>query len=288
LALGAWPAWSGHARGAAAGELVEHELEVPGEKLAARCLVLLPKVGPRPDRLLVLFHGLGETSSQALGIRAFADRYGLVEADRRLRAPPVARTLKGAVYLEDERIAELNAALSREPYRGLALVCPFTPNVFRQPSTPAALDRYAAWVVDALLPVVRKSFALPEGAARAAVDGVSLGGYVSLEVFLRRPEAFGSVGTMQGAFGKNLADAYAGRFAEAFSRAGRRSLRVASSSGDGGRAASERLCAKLRERGIDPVYSLSPGPHDQRWLREVGTLDMLFHYDRTLGRKDGA
>jgi predicted esterase len=282
-ALGALPAWSRSASAAVSdSELEEHELEVPGERLSRRCLVLVPRAAPRPERLLVLFHGLGETSSEGLGVRAFADRYGLVTADRRLRRPPVARTLKDAVYLTDERIALLNAELEREPYRGLVFVCPYTPNVFRQPSTAAALDRYAAWVVDALLPVVRRSFGVPEGAERSAVDGVSLGGYVSLEVFLRRPEAFGAAGSMQGAFGVPLADAYAGRIADALSRVGRRSLRISSSSSDKGRPASERLAAKLRARGIDATLSISPGPHDQRWLREVGTLDALFHYDRAV------
>jgi hypothetical protein len=280
--LGALPLWSGAAQAEAPGELEEHELEVPGEPLAQRCLVLVPRNEPRPGRLLVLFHGLGETSSQGLGIRAFADRYGLAGADRRLRHPPVARILKDAVFLTDERIAALNGELSREPYRGLALVCPYTPNVFRQPSTAVALDRYAGWVVDKLLPVVRRTFAVPEGPANAGVDGVSLGGFVSLEVFLRRPEAFGAAGTMQVAFSAPLADVYARRIAETFARVGRRPLRVASSSWDKGRPASERLCAKLRERGIEPSYSLTPGPHDQRWLREVGSLDLLFHYDRTL------
>jgi hypothetical protein len=284
LALGALPAWSGGVRAEAPADLEEHELEVPGEPLARRCLVLLPRAEPRPGRLLVLFHGLGETSSEALGIRAFADRYGLVQADRRLRRPPVGRTLKDAVFLTDERIAALNAELARDPYRGLALVCPFTPNVFRQPSTAGALDRYSAWVVDKLLPVVRRTFGVPEGPSNTGVDGVSLGGFVSLEVFLRRPEAFGAAGTMQGAFGQPLADGYARRIAEALGRVGPRPLRVASSSGDKGRPASERLCAKLRERGVSPVYSLTPGPHDQRWLREVGSLDLLFHYDRALPR----
>lgn len=279
--LSAWP----RAAFGEGSDLEEHEIEVPGERLSRSALVLVPRAEPRPGRLLVLFHGLGETSSEALGIRAFADRYGLVAADRRLRRPPVGRTLADAVYLTDERIGEVNAELARQAYRGVALVCPYTPNVFRQPSTAAALDRYAAWVVEGLLPVVRRSFGVPEAAEHAGVDGVSLGGYVSLEVFLRRPEAFGAAGSMQGAFGVPLADTYAGRIADALARVGRRSLRIASSSWDKGRPASERLAKKLRERGIACASSVTPGPHDQRWLREVGSLDVLLHYDRVLAAR---
>lgn len=280
LALGTLPLCSRAALAGAEPELEEHELEVSGERLSRRCLVLVPRAAPRPRRLLVLFHGLGETSSEALGIRAFADRYGLVTADWRLRQPPVARTLKDVVYLSDERLERLNGELSRAPYRGLTLVCPYTPNVFRQPSTAAALDRYAAWVVDALLPEVRRRFDVPAGPGSAAVDGVSLGGYVSLEVFLRRPEAFGAAGSVQGAFGVPLANAYAARFAAALGRVGERTLRLATSTGDGGRAASERLHEKLRERGIASTLSVTPGPHNQRWLCEVGSLELLLHYER--------
>jgi pimeloyl-ACP methyl ester carboxylesterase len=269
---------------AASSELEEHEIEVPGERLAKRCLVLVPrgaKSGGR-QRLLVLCHGLGETSSEGLGIRAFADRYGLVRSFERLRTPPVARVLKDVKYLTDARLAELNAELERRPFGGFVIACPFTPNVYKQPSTEAALTRYAAWLADGVLPRVRSTFGVAEGPEAVALDGVSLGGYVSLEVFLRRPEAFGAVGCMQGAFRQPIADRYVNRFEQVLSRVGHRSLRIATSSADGGRAASERLSKRLSQRGIPNTFSLSPGPHDQRWLREVGTLDLLLHYDRAL------
>jgi hypothetical protein len=266
--------------------LEERELEVPGERLARRCLLLLPKAPTGRERLLVLFHGLGETVSQSLGMRAFADRYGLLAAHARLSRPPVTRTLSDAKYLTDERLAALNHELGVAPFRGLALACPFTPNVFRQPSTAVALDRYAAWVVDGLLPAVTKELGRPGVAP--GVDGVSLGGYVSLEVFLRRPEAFAAVGTTQGAFRAPLADVYAARFAKAFEKVGPRPVRVGTSGWDSGRAASERLSRLLGERGIPTTLSVPPGPHDQRWLREVGSLELLHHYDRILGRPAGA
>jgi hypothetical protein len=272
-------------------ELEGRELEVPGERLARRCLLLLPKAPTGRERLVVLFHGLGETVSQAVGVRAWADRYGLVGAYHRLLHPPVARTLSNVKFLTDERIAALNQALVAAPFRGVALACPFTPNVFRQPSTAVACDRYASWVVDGLLPEVAMALGRKRETLPTAVDGVSLGGYVSLEVFLRRPEAFAAVGSTQGAFSVGLADAYAARFAQALGKVGKRSIRVATSSWDSGRAASERLARRLTERGIDATLSVPPGPHDQRWLREVGSLELLFHYDRlfssiTAGKKE--
>jgi hypothetical protein len=275
---------SGALGAAGSSDLEERELEVPGERLARRCLLLLPSAPTGRERLVVLFHGLGETVSQPLGIRAWADRYGLLSAHARLSRPPVTRTLSDVKYLTDERLAALNQALGEAPFRGLALACPFTPNVFRQPSTALALDRYATWVVDGLLPAVAKELGRSAAELTPAVDGVSLGGYVSLEVFLRRPEAFAAVGSTQGAFRAALADVYAERFEKAFEKAGRKPVRVATSGWDSGRAASERLSRLLGERGIDATLSVPPGPHDQRWLREVGTLELLYHYDRVLGR----
>jgi hypothetical protein len=282
--LGAGALLSGAAEAAESQPFEERELEIPGERLARRCLLLLPRAPSGRERVLLLFHGLGETGSQSLGIRAWADRYGLVEAHARLSSPPVARTLPDAKFLTDERLQALNQALLAAPFRGLALVCPFTPNVFRQPSTPAALDRYAAWIVDGVLPLVARELGRSNEGLAPAVDGVSLGGYVSLEVFLRRPERFAAVGSTQGAFRVPLAEMYAARLAKAFASVGRRPVRVATSGWDGGRAASERLARRLRERGIEATLSVPPGPHDQRWLREVGSLELLHHYDQTLGR----
>jgi pimeloyl-ACP methyl ester carboxylesterase len=265
----------------------ERVLEVPGEKLARRCLLLVPRDAGPIARVLVLFHGLGETTSEALGIRAWADRYGLVSAARRLGAPPVARTLTDVVLLTDARLAELNRELAREPFRGFAVACPFTPNVFRQPSTAKALDRYATWVTGSLLAELRRELGLGPNGGTFAVDGVSLGGYVSLEVFLRKPEVFVAAGATQGAFSTNLADSYAQRFEQALARVGPRTLRIATSEWDGKRSASERLVAKLALRGIPATLALSPGGHDQRFLREVGSLELLHHYGRTLSRLGG-
>jgi hypothetical protein len=262
------------------GEFEEQELEVPGERLARRCLLLVPRSGAK--RVLVLFHGLGETTGEAIGIRAWADRYGLVAAAGRLRRPPVGRTLTDVTFLTDERLGEINATLARDPFRGIAVACPFTPNVFKQPSLPMALDHYATWVADGLLPEIRARLGLGTGPEAIGVDGVSLGGFVSLEVFLRRPEAFGAAGATQGAFGVNLVDTYAQRLEAALARVGKRPLRFATSSWDKGRTSSIKLARKLAARGLDVTLAESPGPHDQRWLREVASLELLLHYDRVL------
>jgi len=265
----------------------ERELEVPGEKLARRCLLLVPSAPEATRRVVVLFHGLAETSSEAVGIRAWADRYGLVAAAARLANPPVGRTVTQPVLLTDARLGELNRGLAEEPYGGIAVACPYTPNVFRQPSTPLALDRYSAWIADGLLPELRKILPLPDGPSAIGIDGVSLGGYVSLEVFLRRPDAFGAVGALQAAIGENLTDYYATRFKAALDRVGPRPLRIATTAWDKERPTSERLASRLRAHDVPVTLASSPGGHDQGFLREAGSLELLYYYDRTLPRAPG-
>lgn len=270
------------ARTAQASELLEaRELSLPKPgRFGSKCLLLRPSRVPadRPLPLLVLFHGLGETGSEALGIRAWYERYGLREAYARLAAPPIERTLPQQRYLSDQRLSALNRELGATPFPDLAIACPFTPNVMKlQPSSPH-LDRYAEYIEQQLLPAVRESTPTLPGSEHTGVDGVSLGGYVSLEIFLRRPQLFGVVGCVQGAFGLAMAEVYARKLTEA----GAPRVHVVTSSQDPFRSGALRLAQRLGERGAAATLTDSEGPHDQRYLREAGTLEMLLYQARAL------
>jgi enterochelin esterase-like enzyme len=268
-------------------QLAARELGLPDAgRFGKRCLVLRPtRVAPSaPLPLLLLFHGLGETESEALGIHAWQERYGLPEAYARLTAPPVARTLPNKRYLSDDRLAAINAELARTPLPDVNVVCAFTPNPFKvNPSAPL-LDGYAAYLEHVLLPAARAALPTLPGPEHWGVDGVSLGGYISLEIFLRKPELFGVVGTMQGAFGKPMAEIYARRMAEAVARVGSRSIHVTTTSFDPFRDASLLLAQRLGDRGLDAKLTLAEGPHDQTFLREAGSLEMLLFQTRALSR----
>jgi predicted esterase len=260
-------------------ELEPFDVALPGSKIAHRCLLLVPR-GTKPSRLLVLCHGLGETVSEAVGIRAWAERYGLLSAYHRLSSPPISALFSDKRLYDAELGRKINDGLSRSPFRGFAIACPFTPNVYKAPSTDVALERYAAWIHDTLLPELKARLSLGPERSRVAIDGVSLGGYVSLEVFLRRPEPFGAVGTVQGAFGTALGEIYASRLEKVFKASSPRFVRVATSSQDPFKAGATRLSERLREKGIDVTFSLTKGPHDQLWLREMGTLELLYDHSR--------
>lgn len=266
-------------------ELERIDLVVDGDRrIARRALVLAPKHLPKGTKLplLVLLHGLGETGNELLGIHAWPDRYGLVEAYERLRHPPLTRTLSKQRYLTDAHLTELSRSLARRPFSGVVMVCPVTPNPHSLPPASRTLDRYADWLGDVLLPAVKKRAPVLGGARHTGLDGCSLGGYVGLEVFLRRPELFGTLGGVQAAISDSAARRYARRIAEAIRRVGARPIHVETSTGDPYRRANERLSTELGRLGVPSAFGELPGPHNQPFLREVGTLEMLLWHDRQL------
>lgn len=270
----------------ASADLQQHDLRLEGDpRIARRSLLLVPQHPAKPEKpaLLVLLHGLGETGNERLGIHAWGELYGLVKAYERLRRPPLRRTLERRPYFSEERRAELNRGLAAEPFRGLALACPVTPNPYR--AGPQSLDRYADWIEKTLLPAVRERAGLAKN-AKIGLDGCSLGGYVALEVFLRKPELFATLGGVQSAFNVPAALRYADALTKTLQKVGPRRLHVETSSGDPYRKANVALSRKLTELGVKNELVVPPGPHDQPWLREIGTLEMLLWHERALGAKN--
>lgn len=262
-------------------DLEIRDITVPGDRaLGRRFTLLVPKHLAQGEKvpLLVLLHGLGETGDERMGAWAWVERYGLGTAYDRLRRPPIARTSKRADWTA-ARLSEVNGALAARPFRGLALACPFTPNVNKAPSPAAALDGYARWIAEVVVPRARAEAPVFDDAARTTLDGCSLGGFVGLEVFLRRPEVFGAWGGVQAAFGAHRAPGFADRLARAITAAGPRDLHLLTSEGDPFRDSNAQLARSLRDKGLPCAHRILPGPHDQPWLREAGTLEMLLWHD---------
>jgi enterochelin esterase-like enzyme len=194
--------------------------------------------------LVVLLHGLGECGDERAGAWAWLERYGLGTSYDRLRA---AGTLRGLVF-----------------------ACPYMPDL--PIAEPAAFDRYARWLVETVVPRARReagaAFDTPD---RTHLGGCSLGGHFSLEVLLRRPEAFGAWAGVQTAVSEAAGERYAARLAGA----GARPLLVETSSLDPFRAGNEALDRALTQAGVAHGFAELPGPHDQPWLRRSGTARML-------------
>ena len=231
----------------------------------------------QPDQripLLVLLHGLGETADERLGAYAWVEKYGLGSAWQRLKRPPI-QPLGPRGEWTPARLAEVNAELEARPFRGFAMACPFMPN----PKGPGEVDAYARWIADALLPRARAEARVAEGPEGTYLAGVSLGGYVALEVLARRGDVFGAWAGVQTAIGTWAAPRYAARIAEA-TRGRRVPLLLLTSTQDHWRSSSEALDAAFGARGLAREHRVLPGPHDQPWLREAGTIETLLWFDR--------
>ncbi len=266
---------------ARAADLVLRDLTVDGDAELGRRFTLFTPRGLAKDQrvpLVVLLHGLGEAGDPRAGAYAWTDRYGLSTSYDRLGTPPVQRTSKRLDWT-DKRLGEVNAELLRTPFRGLAFACPVTPNVAKLKDPVAALDRYTSWLVDVVVPRARKEAPVVPDAAHTHLDGCSMGGYVGLEVFLRRPDVFGAWGGVQSAFGSQRAVSYADRIARVIKKTPR-ALHLETSEQDPFREANQLLSAELKKRGVQHELLVLPGPHDQPWLREAGTIEMLLWHDR--------
>lgn len=259
-------------------ELSRVELALSGDKAFGRALLFVPRVLPPQPELLVLLHGLGETTEQAIGSRAFAERYGLLTSVARLTHPPLALQDAQHDYFGVGRLAELNARLAQQPFRCPILLCPFTPNTYRARGDEL-LVRFAGFVTGQLKTEVEQRTGTVFPASRCMVSGVSLGGYLATELFLRNPEVFGALGTAQGAFGPQQAARYALGVEQATARVGRRRIEILTSTFDPYRRPNELFHKQLQQRKQASSLRVSPGPHDQRWLKESGVIEMLLSAD---------
>ncbi len=250
-------------------------------KHASRFDLLIPKHLAKDARvrLLVALHGLGESHDPELGAKAWVDRYGLASSYLRLMSPPITKTAKRGDWT-DERLAEVNASLKKRPFAGMAIACPFTPSFKDVADRAKVLREYGEWLVQDVVPLARKEAPCAAGPANTAIDGCSMGGPFALDVFLAHPDVFGAVGTVQGAFGPQRAPKYAESIADAVTKHGARSVHLLSSEGDKFKDSAKALGAELTKRSVTNQVRIIPGPHDQPWLREAGTIEMLLFHDR--------
>ncbi|AKT42776.1 uncharacterized protein CMC5_070030 [Chondromyces crocatus] len=263
-------------------DLEVRDLAVAGDRALGRRFTLFVPKSLKPEEkvpLLVLLHGKGETGDERMGAWAWVERYGLGTAYDRLRRAPIARTSKRGDWTEG-RLAEVNAHLAAKAFQGLVIACPYTPDVHRTSNPAASLDGYAKWLAEVVVPRARAEAPVFTETARTALDGCSLGGYVGLEAFLRRPEVFGAWGGVQSAFGAHRAPGFAERLAKAVAAVGPRDLHLLTSQGDPFLPGNQKLAAELSKKQVPCTLRVLPGPHDQPWLREAGTIEMLLWHAR--------
>jgi iron(III)-salmochelin esterase len=241
-----------------------------------RAQLLVPDA-PASAPLLIALHGRGEAGrSLDVGAGAWPKEYELDRLHRRLLAPP----LTGA-DLQDmfsgARLERLNASLAEAPYKGLCVGCPATP-VLADRSVEGA-QTFARFLLEALLPRMRRETGSTADRAATGIDGVSMGGRVALFVGLTHPEIFGVVGALQPAISVEEAPLIS-ELARAANARANVLLRLVSSDADpflpAVRAASERLSRD----GVVHELLVVPGNHGYEFNRGPGGAEMLLWHER--------
>ncbi len=246
----------------------------------AATLLVSPHVEGQRLPVLVALHGRGEArKGPARGARGWPDDYALVQAMKRVTAPPLSRQdYLGLV--RDAELARTNAELAARPFGGLVVVCPYVPDMHLEDGE--AIDAYGQWLLERLLPRVRREMPALATAAATGIDGVSLGGAVALRVGLSHPEAFAAVGTLQPAIEITDVQSWTDRVIAARRLYPHLSLRLTTSDGDPFRGAVGKLSSALAAAGERHDAAILPGPHDYPFNRGPGALTMLLWQDRVL------
>lgn len=249
-----------------------------------RVVVSVPERAAEGERFPILFllHGMGEAvKGPALGARGFIDDYWMPRAIDRLRHPPLgSEDFLGRVT--DARLAAVNEALGRVPYRGLVVVCPYTPTSLRGSDAGEAAGPYAAFLVDEVLPRVRRETPALGHAAATGIDGVSLGGRGALLVGLARPGAFGVVAGLQPAFDPREIGLLVPRVRAAVAAHPRLRLRLVTSREDYYLESTRLLASALGAAGVDVPLIVLEGDHSYDFNRGPGVLEVLLFHDRAL------
>jgi hypothetical protein len=232
--------------------------------------------------VLLTFHGMGEArKGPEKGARGWIDDYGLVKAIDRLAHPPLTKEdFEG--FADPARLAQLNAALERDPYRGLIVVNSYTPDMLRGDEPFSKIPPLAQFVVGELLPRAYRETPALGTPQTTGIDGISLGGRAALSIGLRNPESFAAVGGLQPAFDLDNAGPVAQRALVARQKNPALSFRLLTSDGDYFLGSTKAISAAMKSAGVPNTLVVIPGPHDYPFNRGPAVYEMLIHHDRVL------
>jgi acetyl esterase/lipase len=87
---------------------------------------------------------------------------------------------------------------------------------------------------------------------------------------------------VQGALNAARLSGYADRLSTVLGKAPRTSIHLETSEADPFREVNTALAALLTHKGVPNDFVVLPGLHDQVFLREAGTIEMLLWHDRRM------
>ncbi len=247
-----------------------------------RAVALVPGWMKQGERMPLLFalHGRGEANKGAeLGVMGWPRDYALLRAIGRVCAPPLTSDdLEG--FVDPKRLAEHNKELADRPFRGLVVVCPYSPDVDLR--KPPQIREYGDYLMRSVLPRAKKELPVIDAPEAIGIDGVSLGGALALRIGLGHAESFGAVGTLQPAIGEDQVADYTDLAKAARARNPKLGLRLLTSDKDYFKSAIRLTSAGWRNAGVAHDFVEIPGPHDYPFNRGPGAIEMLLWHDRVL------
>jgi hypothetical protein len=251
-----------------------------------RAAVVVPTWGGPATNfpVLIALHGRGEALKPPIdGALGWPRDYALLRAFDRLRAPPLTDLDYGG-FSDHDRMLETNASLAKTPLAGLIVACPWLPDLTSTSTRESDIAGYSRFVLDVLLPRVRRetpAYATPEA---TGIDGVSLGGAIALRIGLTSPEAFGAVGGIQPALSEGQAPEWTALAQAARARRPGLKLRLLTSHEDYFREAIISVSRAWMTAGIAHDFAEVVGPHDYSFNRGPGSIELLLWHDRALSR----
>ncbi|HEY2512868.1 MAG TPA: hypothetical protein VGI39_18505, partial [Polyangiaceae bacterium] len=232
--------------------------------------------------LVVLLHGRGEAlKSPKDGALGWVHDYALTRQIARVNNPPLGPDdVEG--FVDPERLALYNRQLEERPFQGLAILCPYLPDINLR--SHADLADYARYVAEVLVPRARRELPVFGARESTGIDGVSLGGATALRVGFGRSETFGAVGGLQPAVSDDQTQEWVELARAARAKRPDLKLRLTTSHDDVYHDVIRRLSAALLAAGVAHDYADIVGPHDYPFNRGPGAIEVLLWHDRVLAR----
>ncbi len=232
--------------------------------------------------LVIAFGGAGECSRPPReGAMAWLGYYRMDDAIHALTSNHLkAPDFKGLV--SEQRLVEFNQKLKRHPFSGVIVACPYSPLITTLPEFENT--GYEDFVMKELLPLLKHRYRVARGLV--GVDGVSMGGARSMLFGLKYPEAFSSIGSIQGAFGPFL-DTYRGLIRKNKNKLKNHSIQLITSDGDSMAPSVDKMKALLNDEGIPVTYMKLTGPHDYIFNQGPGSIALLMFHNLPLRQTTG-
>ncbi len=223
--------------------------------------------------MVIAFGGAGECSrSPRDGALAWVHYYKSDEAAKALGS----NNLKASDFrnlVTKEQLDGFNKKLHKTPYRGVILVCPYSP-LLRGSSGPE-MPEYENYIMNELIPELCKHYRVDR--ARIGVDGVSMGGARSMYYGFKYPDVFRRIGSVQAAVAP-FTDVYRHLIKTNGKKIAKCSIQIVSSDGDIFLKSVEKFSSDLNAMKTPHSLLILKGPHDYIFNQGPGSLALLaFH-----------